>query len=144
MTVVKTVCEKLGIRGSGESTCMTTHGLRATMISMLISGGHCDAAIMLRRGHRDGTNLKSYHNLRGENGREQLNAVFGACESKKENNGQTKESAAFRSRVSHPIAQNESDCATKRPRVGSMDSSSLLAQNLTAANCTFNVTIGRL
>ena len=56
---------------------MSMHGLRATMISLLISAGYSDAADVLRTGHRDSNCLQSYHNLRGRNGEAQLNAVFG-------------------------------------------------------------------
>lgn len=55
---------------------MTTHGLRATMILLLITAGYSDAAIVLRSGHRGNNSSQSYHNLRGENGRAQLIAVF--------------------------------------------------------------------
>lgn len=37
--VVKDVCQTLGIRGQGQTADMTTHGLRARMISLLISDG---------------------------------------------------------------------------------------------------------
>lgn len=56
---------------------MTAHGLRATMISLLISSGYLDAAVVLRTGHCVTTSLQSYHNLRGNEGEMQLNAVFG-------------------------------------------------------------------
>ena len=36
-TIVNTVCNALEIRGNGQGPYMTTHGLRATMISLLIS-----------------------------------------------------------------------------------------------------------
>ena len=76
MTVVKSVCTKLGIRGEGEADFMTTHGLRATMISLLISASQTDAAAVLRTGHRDRNSLQSYHNLRGIDGETQSAAVF--------------------------------------------------------------------
>lgn len=74
--IVKDVCSTMGIRDIGEANYMTTHGLRAKMISMLISAGYSDAAVCLRTGHRDATSLQSYHNLRGRNSEEQLGAVF--------------------------------------------------------------------
>lgn len=67
---------KLGIRGNGKADHMTAHGLRAPMISMLISAGYSDAAVALRSGHRDNTSLQSYQNLRGLNGEAQPRAVF--------------------------------------------------------------------
>ena len=63
-SIVKKVCSKSGIRGCGESSTMTAHGLRASMISILISAGYSDAAVVLRTGHRDTTSLQSFHNLR--------------------------------------------------------------------------------
>lgn len=74
--VVKKVCTSLGIRGEGCSQYVTAHGLRATMISMLISCGYSDAAVMLRSGHRESTSLLNYHNFRGKQGHEQLLAIF--------------------------------------------------------------------
>ena len=75
--VLKEVCLSLGIRGEGANNYVTTHGLRATTISLLISSGHSDAAVVLRSGHRDNNNLQSYHNLIGHNGEQQLAAGFG-------------------------------------------------------------------
>ncbi len=49
--VVKSVCLKPGIRGTGEAAYMTTHGLSAAMISSLIAAGHLDAPVVLRSGH---------------------------------------------------------------------------------------------
>lgn len=81
---VRSICTKLGILGSGEAAYMTTHGLRATMISLLISAGYSDCAVALRSGHRDLASLQSYHNLRGKNGENQLAAVFGGIDIAKE------------------------------------------------------------
>ena len=67
----------LNIRGNGEGKTITAHCLRATMISMLISANYSDAAVVLCTGHRDTTSLQSYHNLRREQGEQQLQAVFG-------------------------------------------------------------------
>ena len=76
-SVVRQTCKSLGIRGEGASKHMTTHGLRGTMISLLIASGHSDASVVLRSGHADSSSLQSYHNLRGENGIHQLKAIFG-------------------------------------------------------------------
>lgn len=76
-TIVKDVCLSLGIQGEGAAKFMTTHGLRATMISLLIASGHSDASVMLRSGHADSTSLQSYHNLRGQHGADQLVGMFG-------------------------------------------------------------------
>lgn len=57
LTVVRNVYSKLGIRGTGEAAYMTTHGLRATMISLLILAGYSDAAVVLRPGNRDNSSL---------------------------------------------------------------------------------------
>ncbi len=55
--IVRTVCRKLNIRGNGEACYMTTHGLLATMISLLISAGYSDAAVVLCSVHRDNSSL---------------------------------------------------------------------------------------
>lgn len=52
---------------------MTTHGIRATMISLLISAGYSDAAVVLN------CSLQSYHNPRGKNCEDQLAFVFGGA-----------------------------------------------------------------
>ena len=56
---------------------MTAHGLCATMISLLTHAGYFDAAIVLRSGLQDMNSLQHYHNLRGRNGEQQLNVLFG-------------------------------------------------------------------
>lgn len=75
--IINEVCQKLDIRGNGEAGSMTAHGLTATMISLLISAGYPDAAVVLRTGHCDTTSLQSYHNFRENEGEMQLNAVPG-------------------------------------------------------------------
>lgn len=77
-SVVKYVCASLGIRKQGQAAYMTTHGLRATMISLLISAGYSDAAVVLRSGRRYLNSLQCYHNLRGRHGTNQLCAAFGS------------------------------------------------------------------
>ncbi len=66
--IVKDVCRSSGIRGEGANKCVTTQGLRATMISLLITSDHSDAAVVLRSGQRDSNSLLSYLNLMGRNG----------------------------------------------------------------------------
>ena len=75
-STVKHVCTALNIYGDGACQYMATHGLRATMISLLIAAGHSGASVHLRSGHRDANSLKSYHNLRGSNGMNQLGPIF--------------------------------------------------------------------
>lgn len=69
------VCGTLGILGDGAGEAVTTHGLRATMISLLIDAGYADSMIALRSGHRCLDNLKRYHNLRGDIGLEQISRI---------------------------------------------------------------------
>lgn len=59
-SIVKDVCRSLKVRGEGASKYMTARGLQATMVSLLISSGHSDAAVPLRAGHRDDRSLQSY------------------------------------------------------------------------------------
>ena len=47
---MQTVCSALVIYANKH---MTTHKLRAVMISMFISSGHSVVAVILRSGHRD-------------------------------------------------------------------------------------------
>ena len=77
--IVRDVCRSLGIRGEGANKYVTTHVLRATMLSLLITCGHSDAAVVLRSGHRNNNSLQSYQNLMGRNGEAQLAAVFGGA-----------------------------------------------------------------
>ena len=74
--LVRDICNELGVRGVGLSDAMSTHGLRSTMITLLMTAGFSDAAVALRTGHRDLNSLKSYHNLLNDSGRKQLEAVF--------------------------------------------------------------------
>ena len=75
-SIVKNVCTALNIYGDGACQYMTTHGLRAKMLYLLIAPGHSEASVLFRSGHRDANSLKSYHNLRGSNGMNQLGAIF--------------------------------------------------------------------
>lgn len=60
---VKRVCNDLGIRADSAGNSVTTHGLRATMVSLLINAGYYDSTIILRTGHRNIASLRNYHNL---------------------------------------------------------------------------------
>ena len=134
-SIVKTVCTALGIRGEGANKFVTTHGLRATMISLLISSGHSDAAVVLRTGHRDNSSLQSYHNLIGSNGEQQLRAAFGGdttpeCASRKmDEEKHVDESPAKKVR----IMPNDEESV-----VGGFE---FVSGNLNASHCTINVHI---
>ena len=82
-TIVERVCKKLGIRGDGAYSVVTAHGLRATIVTMLLEAGYDDATITLRTGHKDLKSLRSYHNLRGSIGLQQMKKMFGSDESLK-------------------------------------------------------------
>lgn len=56
---------------------VTTHGLRATMVTMLIDAGYSDSTIALRTGHRDLRSLASCQNLTGKIGVEQVGRMYG-------------------------------------------------------------------
>ena len=70
-SIVKYVSASLGIRGEGVIKSITTHVLRGSMISLLISPGYSDAAVVLCSGHRDSNSLQSCHSLMGSNGVQQ-------------------------------------------------------------------------
>lgn len=70
------MCSRLGILGDGPSENVTTHGLRATMISLLVAAHYDDLTIALRCGHRNLDCLKRYHNLRGSVGLEKLGKML--------------------------------------------------------------------
>lgn len=70
--IVHRVCSTLDLRGDGAVDYVTTHGLRSTMISLLINAGFDDATITLRTGHRCISSLRSYHNLRSDLGLRQF------------------------------------------------------------------------
>ena len=46
-SVAKHICTALNIYGDNTSQYMTTHVLRATMMSLLIAAGHSDALVLL-------------------------------------------------------------------------------------------------
>lgn len=56
-SIMKKVCFSLGIRLDGYARNMATHGLQASIISYPVSHGYSDAAVRLRTGHRDPSNL---------------------------------------------------------------------------------------
>ena len=156
-SIIKEVCQCLGIRGQGAAEHVTAHGLRATMISLLISAGYSDASIVLRTGHRDSRSLQSYHNLKGQNGVDQLASLFGE---KRQNAkfvascARSDQNTAFK-RVTtldkHAESNNHiSTCPEppeKRTKVSieqQEDSSSgieLFGGQFSATNCTINVTV---
>ena len=144
--VLKEVCLSLGIRGEGANNYVTTHGLRATTISLLISSGHSDAAVVLRSGHRDNNSLQSYHNLLGHSGEQQLAAVFGGTsdfvvgERRKLAKHIEEDCAAV---GEHKELKAEENPAWKKLRVGDLTSSSwaMFASNVIANNCTINVNV---
>lgn len=61
--IIKNTSEKLGIRKDGALSLVTTHGMRATTVSLLFEAGYDNATITLRIGHKDIRSLGSYHNL---------------------------------------------------------------------------------
>ena len=69
--IVKDVCKREKIVGSGTRNWVTTHSLRGTLATILFGAGHSDSSVAMRTGHRDPRSLKSYQNLRGTKGREQ-------------------------------------------------------------------------
>ena len=75
--IVSNFCSKLGLRGDGAHEIVTTHGLRATMVTLLIDAGYHDATITLRTGHHDVKSLRNYHTLRGIIGANQIRRMFG-------------------------------------------------------------------
>ena len=81
--IVEDVCDSLGLRGCGARKNMTTHGLRATTVTLLLKAGHADFSVAMRTKHRDVRSLKSYQNLAGSVGKRQQEDVFGICPSKK-------------------------------------------------------------
>ena len=60
----------------GAVDYVTTHSLRATMVSLPINAGFDDAKISLRIGHRFIASLRNYHNLRSNLGIRQFRAIF--------------------------------------------------------------------
>ena len=64
------------------NSVVTTHGLRATMVTMLIDAGYSDSTIGLRTGHRDLRSLVKYHNLTGKIGVQQIGNMYGGNGSK--------------------------------------------------------------
>lgn len=59
-------CVTVGLRGDRANEQVTTHGLTATMATLLINAGYENPIIMLRTGHRNFASLHNYHNLRGK------------------------------------------------------------------------------
>ena len=79
---MKAVCVQLGLRGDGAYNIVTTHGLRATMLTLPIEAGYDDVTVTLRTGHRDVKSLRNYHNLRCNIGFKQLKKMIGGSDGK--------------------------------------------------------------
>ena len=155
-SIVKHVCNALNIYGDGASQYMTTHGLRATMISLLIAAGHSDASVLLCSGHRDANSLKSYHNLRGRNGMNQLGDIFNSAI---ENNGlqQTVAPADYIVGIEHEEKSRatkvrklvdganitEREVSTSGAEFGEIKLSSIFGGSVNPTNCNINVTISK-
>ncbi len=126
------------------------------MISLLITSGHSDAAVVLRSGHRDSNSLQKNHNLTGRNGEAQLAAVFGrAHEVSKQNPAEIsahnmKRAMAAKLEPTQKMAGMHGDTQTETPQttarvleveekaVGAME---LFGGKFIAANCTINVNV---
>ena len=61
--IVNHVCTALNIYGDSASKYKATHGIRATMMSLLIAPCDSDESILVRSGHQEADGLKSYHNI---------------------------------------------------------------------------------
>lgn len=114
--IVKTVYTALGIRGEGASDYVTTHGLRATMISLIISSGHSNASVELRSGHRNNNSLQSCHNLMGSSGGKQLSVVFGGDASSKPKAPLIPSTASLEDKPNVHVRLDRSRVARKKPR----------------------------
>ena len=57
--IFRDVCNKLGITGCGCKTNMTTHGLRATTVTLLLPARHADAFVTMQTVHRNIRSLKA-------------------------------------------------------------------------------------
>ncbi len=127
---------------------MTTHGLKATMISLLISSGYSDATVVLQSGHRDNSCLQSYHNLGGQNGRDQFAVVFGGYVRRKR--GARDIDSLNGSRESYPETVDgelQNAASAERTQTYHSDFDDCITRSLSsgvnANNCTFYITINR-
>lgn len=81
---MKSVCEKLRVRGYGAKKILTAHDLRATMVELLIDAGYEDSTIMLVTLLRNIFSLRNYHNFLGKIGLQQVSRMLGTVSSKLE------------------------------------------------------------
>lgn len=75
--LINEICTTANFRGNVVHDYMTTHGLRATMTSLLIEAGHNYSIIVLRTGLSSTDTLTRYHNLQGNEGFRQQISLFG-------------------------------------------------------------------
>lgn len=73
---VKNMCLEANITGTGVNDYVTNHGIRSSMISLLIEAGHTDSSIILRTGHTNTNTLARYHHLEGAEGLKQQIDLF--------------------------------------------------------------------
>ena len=74
--IVLRVCSTFDLLGNVAGDYVRTHGLCATMVSVLINAGFDAATILLRTGLRCIASLRNCHNLRSDLGIRQFRANF--------------------------------------------------------------------
>ena len=75
--IPKIVCSRLDLRDDGAHKIVSTHGLRATIVTLLIDAGYDNATVTLLSEHRDIRSLRNYHGLRRNIGVQQIRRMFG-------------------------------------------------------------------
>ena len=85
--LVQNACAVNGIKGVGSKDQISFHGLRGTVVSLLIESGMPDSSTVLRTGHRQMDSIRPYHNIRGSEGRLQQDIIFNGKKRENSNDG---------------------------------------------------------
>lgn len=76
-TILKQVCKQESVTSDECKTWPSNHTLRDTLEIILIEVGYYDSKVARRTGHREMRSLKSYQNLREDEGLNQQRSILG-------------------------------------------------------------------
>lgn len=63
------LCEKKEITGDETKNGMVSHGIRGSVVNLLLVKVNADSSVTMLTGHRDPLSLKNYQNLHGHAGK---------------------------------------------------------------------------
>ena len=116
------------------------------MISLSITSGHSDAAVVLRTVHRDNNSLQSYRSVICPHGEAQLQASFGGSPLKKRRTKSMSELAKVklvRTNCLRPLPSAGRERRVREVKLhgAHLKKVELFVGSFTASNCTTNISV---